>query len=903
MIILPSVWSSIIKPFATIKISFRGNDIPYEPPRVSRTYSPERERRGPAVTYFEDVDAQGGADNSEEDLDSTTTTEVEDEPERIIERPEKFREVIAPTDAEGNKLSYGIDTSRVDQSSDDPELTGSKDGSSNTAGVSKKPLEGSVETLRITKSISVTTDNKTVIQVSVLPGPETLQLRDGVKVTWYHLQANQLDFDRFRQACVNIPNLSDRLQTMTRDILAKVEKHKVKAYLDGLYVEPGTVMRADERCQPNPQSVTFSCIPYFDLQQPIKGSTSSTDRVYPPRTLMQCAYPYEPVRERDSEQAYKKFGTGRSTKLVYVPDLWMMNIGANIVVTSGHRPLVAEMTKSIEVVEDDLKSLGATDLSKDILTRIRLTNWDGRVLLYPLVDCRTFFQLEQKMRELDNSERSRATSKRTFVLDNDRLVTPRSWPTIVRRTDRIFIELATSVDEKAAKLQQTSEADLKVFGTVPPFFHWPVATQSEGDKSKSSPSDHTKSCLELVEKALESVVVDQYEVTNAVDGSFATTKFYAELPEDKYEHINTQFSSLPANARREAHHSFHASVIDGQCADIVDKANEFCKLVQATLTLFVRDVDAATVLRKIWGAMGNIHTFVTGLQEYAARESSETSRTPSHARHSAWYVRDQKNRNVSQPEADKSFAHSLRRCRRCRSSRPFDSSEAAIAHLRSHLTSIKPVEPDGKIYPDGEQNLITEDDMEPDLQSWIVNESQLKCEVSLAGALTILKQACDGALELSGEFVQLADGVRKEDGDMSELYTFPRSLVEALHRLIVFYLAIERALHHTELPYQTADVRSSEQPYSDEGLAVLRRFVKGTQGSIAMARDELCSMVKSDVNTDTMHGLSLGPEYVCGWLMRRLLVKPLEKHMAIGDMYREYLSTIVSIPYRQASPR
>jgi hypothetical protein len=54
-------------------------------------------------------------------------------------------------------------------------------------------------------------------------------------------------------------------------------------------------------------------------------------------------------------------------------------------------------------------------------------------------------------------------------------------------------------------------------------------------------------------------------------------------------------------------------------------------------------------------------------------------------------------------------------------------------------------------------------------------------------------------------------------------------------------------------------------------------------------------MVKPETSLDPMQGLSLGSEYICAWLMRRLLVKPLENRMSIGEMYREYLSTIVSV--------
>jgi hypothetical protein len=71
-------------------------------------------------------------------------------------------------------------------------------------------------------------------------------------------------------------------------------------------------------------------------------------------------------------------------------------------------------------------------------------------------------------------------------------------------------------------------------------------------------------------------------------------------------------------------------------------------------------------------------------------------------------------------------------------------------------------------------------------------------------------------------------------------------------------------------------------------------FGKGVLQALATARKELCSMAKSPEPVNVFERLSLSPEYVCGWYMRRLIVKPLQNHMTVSDMYREYLSTIVS---------
>lgn len=143
---------------------------------------------------------------------------------------------------------------------------------------------------------------------------------------------------------------------------------------------------------------------------------------------------------------------------------------------------------------------------------------------------------------------------------------------------------------------------------------------------------------------------------------------------------------------------------------------------------------------------------------------------------------------------------------------------------------------------------------------------------------------------------ELVDGVCNEDGAMSEIYTFPRVLVRSFRQIVVFYLAIERALHYTEELYQGDSTPADDYrtPFTHDGLKVLEKFSNGAQNSLIVARNELCTMARSDQPMDNMSRLSLGPEYLCSWFIRRLLVKPLEKNMAVSDMYREYLSTIVS---------
>ncbi|KAH8625273.1 hypothetical protein IG631_20738 [Alternaria alternata] len=243
-------------------------------------------------------------------------------------------------------------------------------------------------------------EGRYVLQIHTLPGPENARLQEGVKTTWYHIQASQLDFERFQDVCLAITGLSDRLLARTRALLTKVYTEKVKPFSGGRFIEPGTVLRVDDPDGSDSQPVIFSCVPYLSLEPPEKQGSEANKSCFPPHTLMQAMYLYEPVRERDKEQSCRKFSDDRSGNVVHVPNLWMMNIGPGIVVSHGHRPLSSYMDGSINVVQENIKPTSRQDITKNPLTSITITDQGGQTLMFPVGNCRSYFQLEATAYEL-----------------------------------------------------------------------------------------------------------------------------------------------------------------------------------------------------------------------------------------------------------------------------------------------------------------------------------------------------------------------------------------------------------------------------------------------------------------------------------------------------------------------
>ena len=932
--------------------------ITYRPPFSDEGFRPARLVPSPISEHNIAVDIGDGDDKSsssdfgsdlssvasEEELsDNQTSPGLEEEPQRIIS---------TPTDLEGNKLSFKVNTT-LNRPLARPDKAPGSDGAEPEGFTSQQHTRGTTsEHMRIMKAISTQVEGRSMVQVYTFSGPDSALAHSSTSIIWYHLHSERLDYARFKEVCLGVPGLSVRLQKLTKVLLEKVEKEHVDALLEGMFIKPGTVLRGDESHQSDPQTAIFSCVPYFELQPAVKrgSTTGQVNRLFPPRTLMQSYYPYEPVRERDEEQAYRKFGNENPKALIHVPNLWVLNIADRFVVTCGHQPLSKDFVKSIETVPVDL-ALSQKSRDDNIDSSIRLTDRIGRQLFFSPRECRSYFQMEQKLREIETIccwtgnptindslqlAWNRSDSKRE-------LVTPEIWSTIIRSNNSLFIDLV-SLDMQQAKDLKSKTVPTKTsassLGRVPHIFHWPQESKYEQSLEKDGP-DNTMSieekrsmrCLELAGKAMLTEILETYAV-NSVDRSFSSTEFYQKLPEESYGNVEASIASLRLHEAKHRNTSesttYHHILIQAQRNMIAEKTYKFQEVVHTTMRLYVPDLDKSVILRKLWAAMSSIcktsiafeqlDTSDFNLEDYPGVYGRRRSRPLN-----AWYIRSiSSGQSMPMPAANDEFRQSIRKCKRCRHNHAYNDLQSAKNHLQKHFESIPPPssteapiqvhtyltpankgttlsrKPSTQFSQPKLENTSSKQDaigthVQPEFQDWIVSSAQKRCEEWNEGAIAILAKACEAGQKILDEAKDLVSGVCNEDGAMSGVYTFPRALLAAFRQIIVFYLAVERALHYTEQLYQekSTSVDDYEVPFSAEGLQVLEKFSNGAQHSLALARRELCRMARSDQPIDDIGRLSLGPEYLCSWFMRRLLVKPLEKSMTVSDMYREYLSTIV----------
>jgi hypothetical protein len=427
-------------------------------------------------------------------------------------------------------------------------------------------------------------------------------------------------------SCKGMPELSARLANIVTSTLRKVE---LKAFLNGMFIEPGTVIRGDDTDGTDSQSVIFSCIPYFDIQNPLSNASTRSKYLFPARTLMQSFYPDEPVQERDKQQAYRKFENGQKGGLIHVPTLWMMNIGSHAVVTCRHKLLSTDLVNSIKVVKEDRTQLSG---QSNKLTTIRVTYGEQRVnLLFSLAECKTYFEMERKLKELSIQGSRNFESLQLLYTAGERLkkVTPASWLCIISQRNAIFIDLSLTDDpaalEKAVNLTPddflSSQPSLFTQNLVPPFFEWPNPPPDYGPTD--TPTILSDGCLRLLEDTL---MDDEVYKSDRILLRYSQAVFNSVRSSLLSQ---TQKRAIPAGL---SHQTYHQMFVETQCSEISSRANDMVEIVLDTVKLFVHGVDGSTVIRKVWGAMSNIASVAGRMSEMRPREDHREYTDPE------WYV-------------------------------------------------------------------------------------------------------------------------------------------------------------------------------------------------------------------------------------------------------------------------
>jgi Mg2+ and Co2+ transporter CorA len=844
------------------------------------------------------------------------------------------RHRITPLDMAGNQLAYPIDTS--------VQYTGTDEGSSDDFNKANSVNDMESQSLRVLKALHTNSANEQIVQLHVLSGPEVRWVEPHIEFRWYHLHGERLDFSQFRRACLGVPHLTERMRVLLIRSFQKIESDGLRTFLGGMYIEPGTVIRGDETNQDDPQSVIFSCIPYFGVQAPCTPSRSlQDDALHPPRTLMQTYYPYEPVRDRDQEQVFKKFkaaGARSSKDTIHIPSLWVMNIGTLAIVTCGHVSLTDQLGKSIRLIKEPADILKKSSHSNQVGAQVtdpgtrtvRLTDWDGQRFFYTIDECRTYFQVEQKFRELRSLTRHPSGDTIELVcltnsIPSERPVMARltasRWRLLISDPDCIFIDITVRTNNAAASIgsekgdeeeqgrkRDHSPTDTTSQISVSPFLEWSDTSNNENIPKASTAAYQTKiprdvqrtnflragtQLMHRLEQAERAMISDRSNRSRSDGRNPVISKAdYLTLPESQLEQVKSKVQVVLSNPRGKTANTTrsprHHIIFEDQCSKLAAETSKLVNTVIQTIRLFVglSDVDMHALLRKVWGALMQITAVIEQIRRYELEEPfANLRRLPGGLR--GFTIRQPN----SVPDGElmshlggNKFKASVKNCHSCRRDRQYPDLQSALKHLRTHLDNSNP-EP-------GQGNLSVEQEFAQLAENWVLRSDAAMVEETNIQCHTVLVHANQHAEHFLDLIQELADGVRIPDGNMAELYTFPPELLKMLQRLVVYYLSVERALHFRRdvSTNHNADYNTlTHRDLTRSSLSALDRFSDAVKNSILTVRKDLCNMARS---IDSQRGLqrrALSPEYVCAWMMKGLLVKPVSSSMTTVDLYREYL--------------
>ena len=254
-------------------------------------------------------------------------------------------------------------------------------------------------------------------------------------VVWQHSELDDMTFEELEHLVSQVKHhgLQESEIGLTRRLLKRVRKNAERAFVGGSFLSPlalrydildGSRYSGDKSC-------IFLAFPYFsvDKVQPRKPFTKG-GLEHPVRTLLQSCYRLNNTAERDrfqcvrmleseilrscidgSERDLTQISRKVKEELIYVPQLWVLVLGLNKMITIGPISDSTLQGNSINV-KDQAPSKETKCCS---LVRIYFMN-QGRLedLTYPIEQCASWFGLlnkHQQIRGILKKEKGNADSK------------------------------------------------------------------------------------------------------------------------------------------------------------------------------------------------------------------------------------------------------------------------------------------------------------------------------------------------------------------------------------------------------------------------------------------------------------------------------------------------------------
>lgn len=221
-------------------------------------------------------------------------------------------------------------------------------------------------------------------------------------------------------------------------------------------------------------------------------------------------------------------------------------------------------------------------------------------------------------------------------------------------------------------------------------------------------------------------------------------------------------------------------------------------------------------------------------------------------------------------------------CATCRSKYRYVDAEDARKHLRNVHTTNSDMD-----NMDGSEQLI----------HWITTTVEMDMEVKAEEFLELLQVLSRRVNRLLSKAVDMRQSVANETQELDEGYLLPSSLVKAAEKVFqfVYYSAYSlNSLHESgDIPAGPGFLTSSLDHRHDASGAEMFATIADT--AMAKARDDLLLMTHTGDDMGSMIHERSSPQLTVLLGLVTLMMRPLLWDMTVIQLYRGYLTALVSI--------
>ncbi|KAM7212468.1 hypothetical protein V8F06_012155 [Rhypophila decipiens] len=280
------------------------------------------------------------------------------------------------------------------------------------------------------------------------------------KMKWQHVKKCHMELEEFSHyACQNL-STSDKMFSIIRNLLDRVQKEKVRRTDYGCYVEHGTVLRCDGSASANGGYAIFAAIPYLYADS-FSGSSKNnnpgikTGVVCPPWRLHQAFSPFDASTQRDMGQQFRKYHGKKGNQVLWVGQVWVL------ITDSGF--LTCGNISHQELLGDSISMEPEKVVGETLERMIEFVDPSNRLFYFPVARCRSFLELEDTVfNELKRANVAPSNgSKWELVTPTGVSLTPAIWQQFLRDDTKTLFRIEMKVTDSSEEEGEDERDSLK----------------------------------------------------------------------------------------------------------------------------------------------------------------------------------------------------------------------------------------------------------------------------------------------------------------------------------------------------------------------------------------------------------------------------------------------------------